>query len=283
MLEPTYPDSLSPSRATDFQNCPLLYRLRSIDRIPEPPSAAAVKGTLVHQSLEWLFDEPAQLRTLASLRDNFLKACSTLADSEPEAFACFTAGMTSPNSDDLLRHVSPLLEAYFRLEQPQFLEPYAREQELSAPLEEHFRIRGYVDRIDRAPDGRIRIVDYKTGKAPGERFAGKALFQLKFYALAWWKTTNEIPAQLQLIYLGSSDVLRYSPSVEDLIATERKILALRDAIARAVIDGFVPKTGALCSWCSFQTLCPAYGGQPPTMPDVRGLLGAPPQRRADQG
>jgi len=33
--------SLSPSRASDFKTCPLLYRFRSIDRLPEPPSPAA--------------------------------------------------------------------------------------------------------------------------------------------------------------------------------------------------------------------------------------------------
>ncbi|MGL5830057.1 MAG: PD-(D/E)XK nuclease family protein, partial [Angustibacter sp.] len=40
--------ALSPSRAADFMQCPLRYRLRVIDRIPEPPSAAATRGTLVH-------------------------------------------------------------------------------------------------------------------------------------------------------------------------------------------------------------------------------------------
>ena len=40
------PLSLSPSRASDFKSCPLLYRFRSIDRLPEPPSPAATRGTL---------------------------------------------------------------------------------------------------------------------------------------------------------------------------------------------------------------------------------------------
>ncbi|NUP20980.1 MAG: DUF2800 domain-containing protein, partial [Streptomyces sp.] len=49
------PASLSPSRASDFMQCPLLYRFRVIDRLPEKPSAAATKGTLVHAVLERLF------------------------------------------------------------------------------------------------------------------------------------------------------------------------------------------------------------------------------------
>ena len=53
------PASLSPSRASDFMQCPLLYRFRVIDKLPEKPSEAATRGTLVHAVLERLFDAPA--------------------------------------------------------------------------------------------------------------------------------------------------------------------------------------------------------------------------------
>src|SRR5215470_1382992 len=56
--------SLSPSRAADFKTCPLLYRFRSIDRLPEPPTPDQARGTLVHAVLEALFDAPAGGRTL---------------------------------------------------------------------------------------------------------------------------------------------------------------------------------------------------------------------------
>src|SRR5258706_5233127 len=55
--------SLSPSRAADFKTCPLLYRFRTIDRIPEPPTPDQARGTLVHAVLERLFDFPAGDRT----------------------------------------------------------------------------------------------------------------------------------------------------------------------------------------------------------------------------
>src|SRR5262249_58875376 len=60
--------SLSPSRAGDFLTCPLLYRFRVIDRLPEPPSQAAVRGTLVHAVLERLFDRSAADRTPEAAR-----------------------------------------------------------------------------------------------------------------------------------------------------------------------------------------------------------------------
>ncbi|MQA24237.1 MAG: PD-(D/E)XK nuclease family protein, partial [Micromonosporaceae bacterium] len=56
--------SLSPSRAADFKTCPLLYRFRTIDRLPERPTPDQARGTLVHAVLERLFDAPAADRTL---------------------------------------------------------------------------------------------------------------------------------------------------------------------------------------------------------------------------
>ena len=58
-------ESLSPSRAADFMSCPLLYRFRVIDRLPEPPSAEATRGSMVHAVLERLFDLAAADRTPA--------------------------------------------------------------------------------------------------------------------------------------------------------------------------------------------------------------------------
>ena len=56
---------LSPSRANDFTQCPLLFRFRVVDKLPEPPSSAAVRGTLVHAVLERLYDAPLGDRTVA--------------------------------------------------------------------------------------------------------------------------------------------------------------------------------------------------------------------------
>ena len=55
--------ALSPSRAKDFMQCPLMFRLRTVDRLPDPGSLATHKGTLVHGVLERLYDLPARERT----------------------------------------------------------------------------------------------------------------------------------------------------------------------------------------------------------------------------
>ena len=48
------PPSLSPSSIAAFKECPLAFKFSYVERLPEPPSAAASKGTLVHKALELL-------------------------------------------------------------------------------------------------------------------------------------------------------------------------------------------------------------------------------------
>ena len=137
-------------------------------------------------------------------------------------------------------------------------------------------LRGFVDRVDISPTGAIRVVDYKTGKAPGEAFEARALFQMKFYALVLWRTRGVLPAMLQLIYLGSGDILRYSPDEADLLAIERKVDALWTAISRAQESGdWRPRKSALCGWCAHQSICPEFGGTPPPLPVLQIEPSAP--------
>ena len=259
-----FPASLSPSRASDFTTCPLLFRFRSIDRLPEEPSAAAVRGTLVHRALETLFDLPAQDRTVDAAAGLVDRAFEEMEQEDPESADTMRRGQDGAVEID----AAPLLATYFGMEDPTRLEPHAREVGVSAQLEEAFEVRGFIDRVDRSPAGEIRIVDYKTGRSPGSGYESKAMFQMRFYALAWWRMTSELPRRLQLMYLGNGEVLRYEPDEDDLRSTERKVLALRDAIARAAdAEEFAPTPSRLCDWCSHRALCPAWGGTPPPLPD----------------
>lgn len=117
--------------------------------------------------------------------------------------------------------------------------------------------------------GETLIPTHNTGKSPREAFEGKALFQMKFYAFVLWRTTGRIPRQLKLMYLGDREILRYSPDEADLLAVERKLLALWEAIERATqLKDFRPRKSKLCDWCDHQALCPEFGGTPPPFPDV---------------
>ncbi len=258
--------SLSPSRAADFKTCPLLYRFRSIDRLPEAPSKVATRGTVVHAVLEELFDLPAAARTLAAARDLLPAAWQRVLIESPEAATLFAADADGSELAEWLDSAAGLLANYFKLEDPSRLEPEAREQLVEIVID-GLRLRGYVDRLDVSPAGDIRVVDYKTGATPREAFEAKALFQMKFYALVLWRTRGVVPRQLRLIYLADTDTLTYSPDADELERFERTLRAIWAAIERATAAReFQPSPSRLCDWCDYRALCPAWGGTPPPFP-----------------
>ncbi|MFB8397721.1 RecB family exonuclease [Streptomyces yangpuensis] len=261
------PSSLSPSRASDFMQCPLLYRFRVIDKLPEKPSAAATRGTLVHAVLERLFDHPAQERTAPRAKELIPGQWDRLLESRPELSELFPEGDEGAGLARWLMEAEALVERWFTLEDPTRLEPVEREFFVETELESGLRLRGIIDRVDVAPTGEVRIVDYKTGKAPRPEYAEGALFQMKFYALVVWRLKRVVPRRLQLVYLGSGDVLTYDPVVADLERVERKLLALWEAIREATESGeWRPRPTKLCGWCDHQASCPEFGGTPPVYP-----------------
>src|ERR1700756_1517439 len=155
--------ALSPSRASDFMTCPLLYRFRVIDRIPEPPTPATARGTLVHAVLERLFDRPAAERTPAvaaeMLEPEWLRLCegnTGLAELFSEA----------EQRGQFIADAHAALAGYFRLEDPRRLEPAEREWYVEASLPSGLRLRGYVDRLDVSNPGGLRGGGYQNRKAP---------------------------------------------------------------------------------------------------------------------
>ncbi|MEU6077272.1 PD-(D/E)XK nuclease family protein [Micromonospora sp. NPDC047074] len=264
-LPATVRASLSPSRAADFKTCPLLYRFRSIDRLPERPTVEQVRGTLVHAVLERLFDLPAAGRTPRAAGDLVAPQWDRLVTEQPELATLFADGDAA--AAEFLRSAAGLLEGYFAVEDPRRLEPAERESLISAVVDEELLIRGYVDRLDVAPDGALRVVDYKTGGAPREAFEARALFQLKFYALVLWRTRGVVPRVLRLLYLKDAEICDYAPDADELLRFERTVVALWRAIEQATAQqDFRPRPSRLCDWCSHQALCPSFGGTPPPFP-----------------
>ncbi|HZC74287.1 MAG TPA: PD-(D/E)XK nuclease family protein [Jatrophihabitans sp.] len=259
--------SLSPSRAADFKSCPLLYRFRCIDRLPQTPSRVATRGTMVHAVLEALFDLPAAERTVDAARELLPAAWRRVRDEEPAVAELFAGDVDGDEFAEWMASAAVLLGNYFALEDPARLEPASRE-ELIEVVVDGLRMRGYVDRLDVTPAGDIRVVDYKTGATPREAFEAKALFQMKFYALVLWRTRGVVPRQLRLIYLADPDTLSYAPEAEELERFERTVLAIWAAIQRAMQSGdFRPSPSRMCEWCDHKALCPAWGGTPPPFPE----------------
>jgi putative RecB family exonuclease len=258
--------ALSPSRAGDFKQCPLLYRFRAVDRIPETPDKAQVRGIVVHAVLEKLFGLPAAERVPDRADELIAPAWADLVEERHELAELFD-GPDDPELAGWLDGARGLLASYFELEDPRRLQPEACELRVETELASGLLLRGFIDRLDVAPTGEIRIVDYKTGTAPREFGEAKALFQMKFYALVLYRMRGVVPRQLRLMYLADRQSLVYTPDEAELIRFERTLDAVWQAILRAGRTGDFPANpGRLCDWCDHKSRCPAFGGTPPPYP-----------------
>ncbi len=252
------PSSLSPSRVSSFTDCALAFRFSVIDRLPEPPSLPATKGTLVHAALERLFclepaarDVPAALTCLDQAIDGIRL--------DPE----FTGLALDDTAEQaFFDDAEAMVRRYFELEDPTTITPIGIELKLEAAIGD-LRLRGIIDRLELDDDGGLVVTDYKTGKVPGERQERSKLGGVHFYAYLCEKNFGRRPSRVQLLYLSKPEALLTTPSEQSTRALERKVRAVWTAIERSCSsEDFRPRPSRLCDWCAFQAWCPAFGGDP---------------------
>lgn len=265
------PLALSASRASDYRQCPLLYRFRAVDRLPEPKTRAQVLGTVVHSVLEELYRLEQSERAPARATELVPAAVEHFYTVEDGAQVVPAADRPAFEAE-----VSALVSALYGVEDPQRFSPDSCEQYLVTATSAGTPLHGFLDRVDVAPTGEVRVVDYKTGKPPNPRFQDQAMFQMRFYALMYQRIHGVMPAQLKLIYLKNGSWLTLTPDLASLTETEASLDSLWSEIERAGQTGdFRPKTSRLCDWCNHQALCPAFGGTPPAYPGWPGTRVVP--------
>ncbi|MGI8707114.1 MAG: RecB family exonuclease [Actinomycetota bacterium] len=250
---------LSPSSASDFKACPQLFKFRSIDRLPEPVSVAAARGSLVHAVLERLFAEDAEART-PERADELLTALWAELRADPEFRPEL---LDDPQEDAWLEDGRRLLGNLFKLEDPRALQANRLEWWVEYEMPD-LHLRGIIDRLEVRPDGSWILSDYKTGRVPGETRELRAFFGLRFYALVCWRSFGVIPKEIRLVYLSDPAVLTLNPHERMLIAFERQMGALGTAIRRALdLEDWRARPSPFCMSCSFQKQCPAWAMSEP--------------------
>lgn len=216
-----FPKHLSPSSAMEFRECPQSFLLQYLWNIRQPTSPVLAKGSMCHKALEHIFDLDPQDRSLENLQ-NMLRVHwgeKRLTDEYKFLFEDEEGQRDVSSEREWGQSALQLLDNYYRSEDPRTIvrpNPYKREIWVNANLTvdpslgvtsgkrsdlfdgnatETFKVRGIVDRIDMVKESSqhvaLRIVDYKTGKAPTLKYSlsmnqhifEKNFWQLKVYAL----------------------------------------------------------------------------------------------------
>lgn len=243
------PRHLSPSSAGLYEQCPRKWRFRYVDRLPDPPGVPALVGTFAHLVLEHLLQLPSGERSRDQARE--------LARELWPHFETETDYVALSLDDDASRGFRwkawQAVEGLWTLEDPDETIVHATEQEVQVAIGD-VPFRGIIDRVDVVRE-QLVVTDYKSGKAPADRFRQRPLKQVMFYAAAIAELTGVAPLGARLHYLGQRTL---SIKVTDHnLGTARSDLARtwQSLTADADADQFATTTGPLCAWCPFLGAC----------------------------
>ena len=252
------PSSLSPSKISSFTDCPLAFRFNAVERMPSKPTAATVKGTLVHSALERLMALDAASRVPSAAHDCLAAARSEL----PEDPEWIELALPAAEHDEFFASARSLVDAYFEVEDPTTIDPTGLELHLEhTDPSTGMLLRGIIDRLETEPDGGLIVTDYKTGKSPNPKYAQSRMVGVHVYSYLVEKNYGQRPTRVQLLYLGDRKVVADQPTDQSTRAIERKVGAIWEAIETACArEHFEPRVSPLCNWCDYQDFCPAKGG-----------------------
>ena len=280
------PKRFSPSGIGTYLDCQERYRCERVANLPTATTADQTRGLAVHTAAERLMVLPQGTRSRETavalgeaawaemLNDpNYALVVAPDGYQAPEGVVWPSRSSRDPEADpvnidhgipvdpdkaaEMLDSIRGRLHAYYDLgANPDEVQPVAIEPHVEAPLGD-YAVHGYIDRLDSVQGVKngVRILDYKSGKAPDKRFAGPKFAQLRLYAYAVAKSTDWVPVKLMLVYLNPQ---RPGVRVEDvteetLRKTEVELRSNIDAIVNSYeTNTWVANPTVLCNWCEFR-------------------------------
>ncbi len=241
---------LSYSQIETFRTCPLHFRLKYIFKVPTPPSAAMSFGTSMHNTLKDFYTAvkggaKAKRKLLFEyLKNNWIE----------EGFS------SKRHEEKFFEKGKEYLGEYFKKEFDTRRLPVVMEESFIIPLAKDLVIGGKIDRVDDLGDGRIEIIDYKTGaNVPTQKDVDHDM-QLTFYALAATtlreKPFNKKPEEvlLTLYYFDGAKKMTTTRTRSELEKAKEEILKMREKIETS---NFKCSGNMLCKTCEYKLICQA--------------------------
>jgi DNA helicase-2/ATP-dependent DNA helicase PcrA len=238
--------TLSYGQISDYLDCPTRYRYAHVIRIPTPASHQMAYGRALHAAVQAF-----HRRQLAGQTTSLEELYAEL-DANWESVGFLTQQHEQARRDA----ARDALERFWREQVLEPARPIAVEQDFSVVLGRD-RVRGRYDRVDRDPDGRISITDYKSSDVRDPATAGRRSresLQLSIYALAYESQHGRLPAELALHFLESGIVGRSTASPKRLAKAAEQVTTVSEGIRAG--DFAANPSPMRCGFCPFREICP---------------------------
>jgi DNA helicase-2/ATP-dependent DNA helicase PcrA len=236
--------TFSASALNIFNDCPLRYKFQHVLLVPSSPRTYFSLGSAVHGVVEQLS------------RDNI----NGIPFSKERALALLDAGWDSSAYPNRTQGAEDRKKAEVLLDT--FLDWQAKNTNTILAAEQRFRFRlgdrtvtGYIDRIERQPDGGLVVIDFKTGAKPGNitKAGIREDIQMNVYCMAVQEMYGKIPIRASLYYLKDDKDIDYIPDEESIAAFKER---LQGMIAAVCAEEFPAKVSYMgCRNCDYTDLC----------------------------
>jgi DNA helicase-2/ATP-dependent DNA helicase PcrA len=242
---PLLPESLhfSASSLQTYQECPMKYKFQKVLLVPSVPKPYFSLGSVVHTVIEHLSRD--QQEGIAPTRDRALMML--------DQFWTRTGFSSRTQESQKRGEAGRLLDTYlaWQAENPNTILDI--EQGFSFLLSGH-PVTGYIDRVEQTPAGGYVVIDFKTGKKPGD-LTKKSLpdnIQLNLYSLAVQELYGVLPQKTSLYFLGDDNQVDYIPTPESIAAFQETMNGL---VEKILAEEFPATPSWGCRWCDYSLLC----------------------------
>ncbi len=263
--------SFSYSKMGMYKECPQKYKFRYVHMLPEKPKYYFAFGSAMHAVMEFVYN-PAKT-SFPSLGETlqFFDVTWNKTSYEQKGYASLEKELEG------YAEGRRILESFYAKNAATFTHPLSVEMKSTLDID-GLSLISIVDRMDYLGDGKIKILDYKTGKTvqrePDQLYMYQKVAEnsplIKALVQAKDPTAKQVRVeQLSFYHLPSLTEMTFERAADkEIFEFWQGVLQIADKIRAGRFD---PTPGEnQCRWCDYRNLCPVFTGKEYAASTVHG-------------
>lgn len=240
-----------------FNQCPQKYKFQYIDKIKALKTKETAFGTLIHETLKFMFSHDPLFPTLDEVVAHFRGQWQAQEKLQ----------LTDEERSIYLQQGEKMLRRFYAKNPPWNFNVVDLESHFEVAVEDPLTkevhvLAGIMDRIDKTDDETYEIIDYKTNRRIAPQATIDVNLQLSLYHLGLtkrWPHVQPENIRLSLLYVKHGEKLTTKRDTASAGRVKDSLLGtIREIQARERSADFPPIPSGLCNHCPYQPICPAW-------------------------